>query len=45
MIKNVYWFPRKVPVILVRFQQNSNVLDWLSKNTQYVISLTLKTLN
>jgi hypothetical protein len=34
MIKNVYWSPCKVPVILVRFYRDLNFLTDVRKNTQ-----------
>jgi hypothetical protein len=37
MIKNIYLFSCKAPVILVRFQQNMIFLDIFSKSTQISI--------
>jgi hypothetical protein len=34
MIKNIYWFSCKVPVIFVRFRWNLKCFDGLSKSTQ-----------
>jgi hypothetical protein len=34
MIKNVYWFSCKEPILLVRLEWNSNFLDRFWKNTQ-----------
>jgi len=34
MIRNVYWYSCKVPVILVRFLMKFNFLDKVSKNSQ-----------
>ena len=34
MIKNVHWYSCKVPVMLVRFEFNLNLLEIFSKNAQ-----------